>query len=221
MRRSRKSKVESRKSAAALLLALLVVGTAPGAETDPAQLLAKIKDAYASTPSVSLTFVQTYTPAGFAAAQPETGRLVLQAPDQIRFDYDGPDGKVFTFDGVSARQYVAADKQMVLKSLSPSERARLPIVFLESPERLLARYDATVHAKPNGLVELVLKPKTEADPKSLTVLATDAGDVKRLSVLDAGGNETVFTFTQKVAGKKRPVTDFALVPPPGTKVVSE
>lgn len=200
-----------------LILARPALAQAP----DAAQVLAKVKDTYTATPSVSLTFVQTYTPAGFAAAQPETGRVVLQAPDQIRFDYDGPDGKVFTYDGVSARQYVAADKQMVVKTLSTAERARLPIVFLESPERLLARYDAAASARSSSLVELVLKPKTEADPKSLTVLATDAGDVKRLSIVDAGGNETVFTFTQKVAGKKRPVTDFALVPPPGTKVVSE
>ncbi len=93
---------------------------------------------------------------------------------------------------------------MVVKSLTPAERERLPIVFLESPERLLSRYDAAVHAKANGLFELVLTPKADADPKRITVLATEAGEVKRLAVLDSGGNETAFTFTQRTPGKKRP-----------------
>jgi outer membrane lipoprotein-sorting protein len=204
---------------AAFVLALCPALLAEG--PDATSLLAKMRDTYGSPPSVSLTFVQTYTPAGFAPAAAETGRLTLQPPDQVRFEYDGADGKIFTFDGVSARQYVAADKQMVVKSLTPAERQRLPIVFLESPERLLERYDAALRAKENGLAELVLTPKQGGDPKRLTVLVTQSGDVKRLAVLDAGGNETAFTFTQRTPGKKRPPTDFALVPPHGTKVVSE
>src|SRR5262245_26217011 len=136
----------------ALVSALLLLAAASAeGQSSASELLQRVKDAYGASPSVGLTFVQTYTPAGFAPAQPETGRLVLQSPDQVRFDYDGADGKVFTFDGVSARQYVAADKQMVVKSLAPSERSRLPIVFLESPERLLQRYDAAVHPKGNAL----------------------------------------------------------------------
>jgi len=206
----------------ALLLTLLLAAASARAQApSAADLLAKIKEAYGASPSVGLTFVQTYTPAGFAAASPETGRLVLQAPEQVRFEYDGPDGKLFTFDGSSARQYVAADKQLVVKTLSPAERSRLPIVFLESPEKLLARYDGKTRPGPNGLVELVLTPKTEGDPKSLTLLTSAAGEVKRLSVLDAGGNDTVFTFTQKTPGKKRPATDFTLVPPAGTNVVTQ
>lgn len=208
-----------------LIGVLAATATLASAASAPAEgvegLLAQIKKTYTTTPSVALTFVQTYTPAGFAAASPETGRLTLQAPDQVRFEYDGRDGKLFTFDGVAARQYVAADRQMVVKPLSASERSRLPLVFFESPERLLARYEAAVHPKQNGLTELVLTPKGDADPKSLTLLTTPDGEVKRLVVVDSGGNETAFTFTQKTPGKKRPPTDFALAPPQGTKVITE
>jgi outer membrane lipoprotein-sorting protein len=198
-------------------LALPAFAQAPTA----AALLAKVKDAYTAAPSVSLTFVQTYTPAGFPATTPETGRVALQAPDQVRFDYDGKEGKVFTFDGASARQYVAADKQLVVKTLGPSERGRLPIVFLESPERLLERYDAAVAPKQNGLWEVVLTPKTAGDPKSLSLLVNGEGDVKRLTIVDAGGNQTTFTFTLKTPGRKRPAADFTLAPPPGTNVIAE
>ncbi len=139
----------------------------------------------------------------------------------MRFDYDGPEGKVFTFDGKAGRQYVAADRQLVVRTLRPEERARLPLVFLESTEALLARYAARAARTDTGLVELTLTPLAGADPKSLTLLASGTGDVKRLILVDAAGNRTSFTFTQKMSGPKRPDSDFALAPPAGTKILSE
>ena len=99
----------------AVLLPLLL--SAP----DPGAILEAVRKAYTSSPSFTTDFVQTYAPAGFSAAAPETGRVTLQAPDRIRFDYDGPEGKLFTFDGKAARQYVAADRQMIVKTLSASD----------------------------------------------------------------------------------------------------
>jgi outer membrane lipoprotein carrier protein len=190
----------------------------PGAAT----VLASVRKAYTSSPSVSCTFVQTYAPAGFSATAPETGRLVLQAPDRVRFVYDGPEGKVFTFDGTSARQYVAADRQMVVKRLAPGDRDRLPIVFLESTEALLARYDAVEKPAENGLVEVTLAPKRPGALRSAALLALAAtGEVKRLVLLDAAGNRTTFTFTQKLSGQRRPDAEFALAPPDGTKILTE
>lgn len=191
------------------------------ASLDAPVLLASIRKAYSSSPSVSCTFVQTYAPAGFAETQPETGRLILQAPDRVRFDYDGPEGKVFTFDGKAGHQYVAADRQLVVRTLKPQERERLPLVFLESTDALLARYTARAASTNTGLFELTLTPRAGADPKSLTLLATAAGDVKRLILVDAAGNRTAFTFTQKLSGPRRPDSDFALAPPAGTKILSE
>ncbi len=191
------------------------------ASLDARTVLASVRKAYSSSPSVSCTFVQTYAPAGFAETAPETGRLILQAPDRVRFDYDGPEGKVFTFDGKAGRQLVAADRQLVVRTLAPEEIARLPLVFLESTETLLARYAARAAARDAGLTELTLTPRAGGDPKSVTFLAAASGEVKRLILVDAAGNRTTFTFTQKMPGPKRPDSDFALVPPEGTKILSE
>jgi outer membrane lipoprotein carrier protein len=188
---------------------------------DAPSVLASVRKAYSSSPSVSCTFVQTYAPAGFAETAPETGKLILQAPDRVRFDYDGPEGKVFTFDGKAGRQYVKADRQLVVRTLRPEERARLPLVFLESTEALLERYAARAARTDTGLAEITLTPRAGFDPKSLTLLAAATGDVKRLILVDAAGNRTTFTFTQKMSGPKRPDSDFALAPPPDTKILSE
>ena len=94
--------------AAALAAGLVLAGASTAAPPDVAGLLARMRKAHVTSPSVSLTFVQSYAPAGFPDTTPETGRLVLQAPDWLRFEYDGAEGKLFTFDGKAGRQYVAA-----------------------------------------------------------------------------------------------------------------
>jgi outer membrane lipoprotein-sorting protein len=206
-----------------LLGVLLFLFLLPGplsAETS-SSLLSKIHKAYTSSPSFTAVFVQIYAPAGFAPTSPETGRLTLQAPDQIRFDYDGPDGKVFTFDGKAARQYVAADRQMVVRTLTPEDRARLPLLFFESPESIGGRFDVVSAPAGDDVHDLTLTPKKPAALKGLALTVTGTGEVKRLIVTDSSGNRTTFTFTQRRAGAKRPASDFALVPPDGTRIVAD
>lgn len=211
--------------AACLATARILAGATPAAavsETaDAPAILRAIVAAYTAKPAYSMTFVQSYAPSGFPDASPETGTLTIQAPASLRFDYDGPEGKVYTFDGRAARQYVAVDEQIVLKTLSGAEKARLPLLFLQPPSEILERFAAVAKAAGNGLVELSLTPRADADLKSVSALATSAGELKRLVVLDGEGNRTTFTFTNQTPRRKRPVSDFALVPPKGTRVVGE
>ncbi len=179
-------------------------------------LLAQVRKAYTASPSFTLAFTQTYAPAGFPEVKPEKGTLVLAAPNKARFDYAGAEGKVFSFDGTAARQYVAADTQMVVKNLTAEEKARLPLVFLESTEALLARFDAAGSGS-----EVTLTPKTKGSLSKITLGVSPQGDVSKLVVLDADGNRTTFTFSEKKPGPARPLSDFALTPPAGTKILTE
>lgn len=206
----------------ALALLLLAPAFAAGAaEPDAPALLRAIVSAYHAKPAFQMTFVQSYAPAGFPDASPETGTLTIQAPASLRFDYDGAEGKVYTFDGRAARQYVAADKQIVLKTLTAAEKSRLPLLFLQPASEVLERFSAVARPFGDGLVELTLLPRGEGDLKSVKAIATPAGEVKSLVVLDGEGNRTTFTFTNLSPRKKRPASDFALVPPKGTRVVGE
>ena len=208
--------------AAALASALAAAAPLTGEQTpDAPALLRAIVNTYKARPAFSMTFVQGYAPAGFPDTSPETGTLTIQAPASLRFDYDGAEGKVYTFDGRAARQYVAMDKQIVLKTLTGAEKARLPLLFLQPASEVLDRFTAVATAAANGLVDLTLTPRAEGDLKSVAVLATPSGEVRRLVVLDGEGNRTTFTFPNLAARAKRPLSDFALVPPKGTRVVGE
>ncbi len=199
----------------AVLLALLL------AAPDPAGILSAVRKAYTAGPSTTMRFVQTYAPAGFPAAAPERGRVTLQPPDLVRFDYDGPDGKTFTFDGKAARQYVAVDRQMILRTLRPEEKEKLPLLFLESPESVLSRFRVAAADKGGGLVELTLDPKEGREPSRIVLLVGPSGEVTELVVTDSAGNRTAFTFSERASGPRRPLSDFALKPPAGTKVLGD
>lgn len=203
-----------------LLATALAVAPASAAADAPA-LLRAIVGTYTAGPAFDVAFVQTYAPSGFPEVTPEKGTLTIQAPASLRFDYDGPEGKVYTFDGKAARQYVAADRQIVLKTLTASEKARLPLLFLQPAAEVLERFAAVAKGADDGLVELTLTPRSEGDLQSLVIHATPSGAVRRLAVLDGEGNRTAFTFTNPTPRKKRPASDFALVPPKGTRVVGE
>jgi outer membrane lipoprotein-sorting protein len=203
-----------------LSLTLLPFAARAAEPLDAEAVLSRIQASYTKSPSTHVTFVQSYAPAGFPDSAQETGRLFLQPPDLLRFEYDGADGKVFTFDGKTAHQYVAADSQLVVKSLTAGERSRLPLLFLEAPSTVLTRYTATVKELPSGVIELALAPRVGDEPKEVNLLVGPEGDVKKLALLGSTGDRTTFLFTQKEGGKKLPASDFTLVPPKGTKVVN-
>lgn len=208
--------------AAALAAVLSAAAPLTGDQSpDAPALLRAIVNTYRARPAFSMTFVQSYAPSGFPDASPETGTLTIQAPASLRFDYDGPEGKAYTFDGKAARQYVAADKQIVLKTLTAAEKSRLPLLFLQPAAEVLDRFTAVARIAENGLVDLTLTPRAEGDVASVAVLATPSGEVRRLVVVDGEGNRTTFTFTNLAPRAKRPHSDFALVPPKGTRVVGE
>jgi len=198
-----------------LLLPLALAGL------DAGSILSSVRRTYAASPSFTANFVQSYAPSGFAAAAPETGRVILAAPDRLRFDYDGPEGKLFAFDGKAARQYVAADRQLVVRTLTAEERSRLPLLFFESPEALLRRFEVLAAPGEGGTSEVKLTPKGGGEPARLDLAVTASGEVKRLVVTDAAGNRTTFAFSGLAAGGKRSREDFAPKPPPGTKVISD
>ncbi|MBX3247762.1 MAG: outer membrane lipoprotein carrier protein LolA [Myxococcales bacterium] len=97
----------------ALTLSLLLsigVGTSLAVQADaPAAVAVRPADArtvaaqvqafYDQTRTIEARFVQTYHHEVYARTQRSNGRLVIDKPGRLRFDYDAPNGKVFVSDG--------------------------------------------------------------------------------------------------------------------------
>jgi chaperone LolA len=186
------------------------------APSDALALLAKAAKAFSTGAADSSAFTQIYTPAGFSTARRESGTVWVQAPERLRFDYSAPDAKVFTYDAGEGRFYSPEDKQLTVHKLTPDERVRLPIVFLESPDELARRY--AIAKDSSG--QIVLTPKAaDSDLAWLKLKVADSGMVETLSYQDTSGNLTEFRFDGWKTEKARPASDYRIQGPKGTRVV--
>ena len=197
------------------ILALVLAGPPEGASPATA-LLAKAAAAYGDGSAHAASFTQIYTPAGFATSKRESGRVWIQAPQRLRFDYSAPDAKIYTYDAGEGRFFSPEDKQLAIRKLTPDERARLPLVFLERPEDLAARYD--IRTDPAGAV--LLKPRSaDSDLAWLKIVVSADGMVEGLSYEDTAGNRSEFRFEGWATEKARPADDYRIVGPKGTRIV--
>jgi chaperone LolA len=195
----------------AAILALVLAG-APAAS----ELLSKAAAAYGDGSAHSAAFTQIYTPAGFATSRRESGRVWIQAPQRLRFDYAAPDAKIYTYDAGEGRFFSPEDKQLAIRKLSPDERARLPLVFLERPDDLASRYEIRTDA--SGAV--LLKPlAADSDLAWLKLHVTASGMVESLAYEDTAGSRSEFRFEGWKSEKPRPPDDYRIVGPKGTRIV--
>jgi outer membrane lipoprotein-sorting protein len=166
-------------------------------------------------------FTQIYTPSGFATARRESGTVVIQVPQRVRFDYAAPEKKVFTYDAGEGRFFSPEDKQLTVRRLSEDEKARLPIVFLTQPADLARQYQITLEpGEAASSTRLLLTPRVPRPELAwLRLTIEGSGAVSGLSYQDSAGNRTEFRFEAWSSGKARPAADFRITGPPGTRIV--
>lgn len=153
----------------------------------------------------------------------ETGRLRVERPGRMRWDYDEPDPKVALLVGEATFLYLPEDRQLVLGKLSEADRV-LP-ELLAGRRRLEEAFRATrvdsARKGGTGAWRLELEPRQPVAGIEAVVLAVDPRDFRILSadVLDGAGGRTEFTF--RCSARNRPVDPglFQFTPPPGTDVV--
>ena len=189
--------------------------------SDPLAELARAARYFRDGKAHSAEFTQRFLPAGFSRPQSESGTLTVQAPESLRFEYGAPAGKVFTFDGEAARFYTAAEKQMIVRRITPEERGTLPLVFLESPASLQKIYEISAEAgAENGETAIRLKPRAaEAEIAWIRLALRPDGSPSGLSYEAASGDRTEFRFKGFRALPAKPTSDFAFRPPAGTRIV--
>jgi len=176
---------------------------------------------YSDGAAHSSSFTQIYAPSGFATTRRESGTVVIQIPQRVRFDYSEPEKKVFTYDAGEGRFFSPDDKQLTVRRLSEEEKARLPIVFLTQPSDLGRQYEISVEPGESAApTRLLLTPRVPRPELAWLRLSIDGeGNVRELSYQDSAGNRTEFRFEGWHAAKARPAADFRIIGPPGTRIV--
>jgi len=199
------------------LLALFVTAAAaPAADAgpEPWAALDRLRRELASGGPLLADFVQTFTPAGFASGETESGRLALSMPDCLRFDYMEPYRKSFLVCGARAWSWVEGEPRGQRVAIDAGSEMGLDLLLLPA-QRLAARYRASAAERPGGETELALEPLDEAAPLVAANLTAAGAPARPLALdyRDREGNVTSFRFSNW-----RALDDAAAFsPPPGVE----
>ena len=184
---------------AAALVALRFESGARAADAaDPWQLLAQAREGMHQAGPQLWSFAQTYLPTGFDRGEEERGRVALDLPKCVRWDYDDPYPKSFLLCGETLWSWNSGEPAGHVYALDQAQPG-LDLLLLATGE-LSQRYTATAQAAGNATrVALVPKAGGTNVLKDAAILVGKDGTLRELTYRDAEGNRTTFRFSDRRA----------------------
>lgn len=191
-----------------LLAGVLAVLVAPPAlaagEGDPWKILERVRAASEASGVLQASFVQTYVPAGFTSGEEESGKLLIELPDCMRWDYSEPYPKSFLLCGGVVHAWNPEDRSGRRYLVEPEDEPGLDLLLLSTRE-LRRRYEATVVTRDDGALVIELEPRAASERLQRAELVVRPEDhrIARIRYRDAEGGTTTFALDRyrKVASR--------------------
>jgi outer membrane lipoprotein carrier protein len=165
----------------------------------PQQAALNIEKAFASLRSLRADFEQSYYPASMATPLEERGRLYLQKPDLMRWEYLEPEPNTYVYKEGVSQAYFPEDNQLFRHVLSPEEKDYALFSLLTGRAKIADDYliePAEFPSDRKSAVQIKLVPKTEGELSHI-LLEADPRTwlLNRVIVLDWAGNKQEFRFS--------------------------
>ncbi|MFH1017515.1 MAG: outer membrane lipoprotein carrier protein LolA [Pseudomonadota bacterium] len=210
------------KTEAYLALGLLLFPTPAPAETAQ-NVLKELQATYETIETIEGRFHQTYRSARFEPRTAE-GKLWIQKPGKMRWDYSVPKGRVLLSDGKELTLYDPADEQALVSPIPENEGLPLPLSFLWGKEKIEDVFTVTVEKEGKSKDEIRLrciprKPIPNVVEVELTLKRGKQMLVLASRVKDALGGENELRFSGLRTNSQIPAKRFQFKPPAGTKRV--
>ena len=201
---------------------ILLAGDAVAEKT---AVLAGVQAWLDGTSTLEMRFRQSLVSGALGTTASESGRMYLERPGKLRWDYLDPERKVALLLGDRTALYLEDERLMSRGRLS-DEQGLFPRL-LAGRGRVDAFFTATLVATPSsggrGSYRLRLVPKGEHVALTEVTLTLRAPEfaIEAAEMLDETGNRTSYTFSNVRRNRGLPDGLFAFEPPLGTEVVDE
>ncbi len=209
----------------AWILAIIAI-SAPAFALDAADLVNRLQKSYESVRTVGADFTQEYRSRRFDP-RGATGRVVIQKPGRMRWDYAEPKGKVLVMDGEKITLYDPSDRQALVGAQPKDENLPVALAFLWGHGRLKEEFNITLESeKVTGkettatLKCVPKKPMPNVSEVMLTVRLAEPMVVTATRVRDGFGGENEITFSKIKVNEKTADRFTTYKPPSGVPVVS-
>jgi outer membrane lipoprotein carrier protein len=210
----------------ALGLALLPfwAGSLP-APISPQEAARNIEKAFASLRSLQADFEQSYYSASLATPLLEKGKLFLQKPDLMRWEYLEPERNIYVYkEGVSLA-YFPEDNQLFRHTLSPEEKNWAVFSLLTGRARITEAYTIEAAEFPTDKKESVQLKLIPLEERELSYILIEADPRTWLLItvisLDWAGNKQQFRFSGFKLNPRLNARVFELEVPPGCEVIDD
>lgn len=212
-------------NAACAVLCVLALGLPAGVASgalDVAAVVERVQEWLDGTRDMEARFEQTLRSGALGTGLRESGKLVLQRPGKMRWDYLEPERKVALIVGDSTRLYLEEDRQLWEGRLESGSLLQMLLADDQPIDRL---FDAELLGGPDsggeGAYRLRLLPR--ADPESLReivlMLRPPVFAIDSVEVLDAAGNRMLYRFSEVRRNRGLADSIFHFEPPEGTEVI--
>jgi outer membrane lipoprotein carrier protein len=202
----------------------------PAQEVSSAQALPPASDVagalqrkYDSIKDFSASFRQNYEGGVLRRKASDSGTVYVKKPGKMRWDYSGPEKKVFISDGRTMFLYFPNEKQVIKTAVPSEDQATSAVLFLMGKGNITRDFAIKwAEGGTDTTYRLRLDPKTrQAEYDWLEITADrDTFRIVGLAAADAQGGKSSFTFSnfKENAGLADKMFQFTI--PRGTEVIS-
>lgn len=193
---------------------------APQSELD--NLVKRIESRYGRMRGLAADFEQTYSGPGVRTRR-ESGRLFLQRPRRMRWEYDPKPGKLFIVNGREVWFYVPADREATHADAGRVSDARFPFLFLLGNTNLRRAFRSITLVEGNSSSpdarSLRLVPREGgAGLREIFLEVFSDGRISRIKIIDEAGAMSEVSLTNVHENFIAPPEAFDFRPPPGVTV---
>lgn len=208
-----------------LLIGLSLCGLAAVSWADSLDgLLDRIQQTYEQTQALSADFVQVATLTTLNREQASAGRVYIQKPHAIRWEYTQPDSQTILYKDNTLRIYTPKRKQVLQSSIKADDRSNVALLFLAGIGILKEEFTVTsLPSTENQIIRLRLVPRSLQAGFTELHLAVNqqSAFIENLTIHDHIGNRTHIRFAALQTHPSLPADTFDLRLPADTEIISQ
>jgi len=152
--------------------------------------------------------------------QHATGRVALQRPGRVRWEYLSPDPQLLLIDG---RRLWIYDKELAQVTVKPVREAlaTAPIVLLTEASGIEDEFEITDRGRQGGLKWVELRPRVQDSEFERIDFAFEGDKVAQMVLFDQFGQRTAIRFTDERINIELPAETFRFEVPAGVDVIGD
>ena len=197
--------------------------SSPDVRPPAADVAGALQRKYDSVKDFSASFTQTYEGGVLRRKGSETGTVSVKKPGRMRWDYTGPEKKLFVSDGQTMFLYFPNEKQVMKNDVPSQDQATSAVLFLMGKGNIVRDFNVRwADGGSDTTYRLRLDPKTrQAEYDWLEVTADrETLRIVGLTAADAQGGRSSFSFSNFKENTGLADKMFQFTIPRGTEVIS-